>query len=208
MEYKRPHDIDKDAKDLVVQIDDDGIVVGGGKIMLINRQAVRPVKTLKECAEGRKTEVHYGALNGGHEEIAVRIDIPQECYCLFDGEEQCPALMGAPSPSTITAPAPENGEDSPATKKRKLSENQQRSSAAASEFTSLEKEVPKALVLKRSIWRVKVRGQPPPPSPEGDPTQAPTQQTLGAGRRIMILVAVKLEGWTKEKEFSKEIAWL
>lgn len=206
MEYKRPHDIDEDSKDLVVQIDDDGIVVGGGKIMLINRQAVRAVKTLKECAEGRKTEVHLGALNGGHEEIAIRIDIPSECYCLVDGEEHCPVIMGAASPSTITAPAPENGEDNPAAKRRKLSEDQQRSSTA-SEFTALEKEVPKALVLKRSIWRVKVRGQPPQPSPDSN-HQQPPNQPLGAGRRVMIFVGVKLEGWTKEKEFSKEIAWL
>ena len=206
MEYKRPHDIDKDAMDLVVQIDDDGIVVGGGKIMLINRQAVRAIKTLKECAEGRKTEVHHGALNGGQEEIAVRINIPPECYCLFDGEEHCPVVIGTPSPSAITAPAPENGDDSPAAKKRKLSEDQQRLSS--SEFTALEKEVPKALVLKRGLWRVKVRGQPPPPIPEGDLAQPAAGQPLGAGRRVMILVGVKLEGWTKEREFSKEIAWL
>lgn len=206
MEYKRPYDIDKEAKDLVVQIDDDGIIVGGGKIMLINRQAVRAVKTLKECAEGRKTEVHHGALNGGQDEIAVRIDIPQECYCLFDGEEQCPVLMGATATSATPARPSENGEDSPAAKKRKLSEDQQRSSAAP-ELPSVEKETPKSLVLKRSLWRVKVRGQLAQPSPESELTR-PSRESPVTSRRVMILVGVKLEGWTKEKEFSKEIAWL
>ena len=205
MEYKRPHDIDKEAKDLVVQIDDDGIIVGGGKIMLINRQAVRAVKTLKECAEGRKTEVHHGALNGGQEEIAVRIDIPQECYCLFDGKEQCPVLTGGPATSATPARPSENEEDSPAAKRRKLSEDQKLSSAGA-ELRS-EKETPKALVLKRSLWRVKVRGQPAQPSPESEITR-PSSESLVTSRRVMILVGVKLEGWTNEKEFSKEIAWL
>jgi hypothetical protein len=206
MEYKRPHDIDKDARDLVVQIDDDGIIVGGGKIMLINRQAVRAVKTLKECAEGRKTEVHHGALNGGQEEIAVRIDIPQECYCLFDGKEQSPVVMGAAATSTLPARTSENGQDSPAMKKRKLSQDQ-RGSSASSELPSVDKEIPKALVLKRSLWRVKVRGQLAQSSPESELTR-PLSEPLATGRRVMILVGVKLEGWTKEKEFSKEIAWL
>src|SRR5208282_3966047 len=130
MEYKRPHDIDKEAHDLVIQIDDDGIIVGGGQIILINRQALKAVKTLKESAEGRKSETHPGPLLGGRQEMAIRIEIPNQCYCLFDGEEQSAKMFYSTAPPLPPAPvaaAPENGEDLP-TKKRKLSDSVQEKS--------------------------------------------------------------------------------
>jgi hypothetical protein len=201
MEYKRPHDIDKEAMDLVVQIADDGVIVGGGKIMLINRQAVKPVKILKETAEGRKVETHAGALVGGAEEMAIRIEIPNECHCMFDGEDRPPSMLlgtGLGPP----VPPPENGEDSPTAKKRKLSETETAGSDVTSSINT-----PRVLVLKRSIWRVKVKGQPPPRAQSGEPSQPPSQP-IGGGKRFMILVGVRLEGWTREKEFSKEISWL
>src|SRR5204863_4829343 len=49
MEYKRPHDIDVSSRDLLVQIEDEGLIVGGGRIMLVHRQGVNAVKTLKEA---------------------------------------------------------------------------------------------------------------------------------------------------------------
>src|SRR5271170_1874027 len=119
MEYKRPHDIDLESRDLVVQIEDDGIVVGGGKIALINRQALKAVKLLKDTAEGRKSETHPGALNGGQEEMAIRIEIPYGCYCVFDGEEKDVSIFDNPPAPT----APENGEELPS-KKRRLTESE------------------------------------------------------------------------------------
>ena len=88
MEYKRPHDIDKVPRDLAVQIEDDGIIVGGGRIMLLNRQALNSVIILKEAAEGRKTEAHPGVMIAGQKEVAVKIEIPDECHCIFDGVEK------------------------------------------------------------------------------------------------------------------------
>jgi hypothetical protein len=198
MEYKRPHDIDKEFQDLVIQIDDDGIVVGGGRILLINRQAIKSVKNLKETAEGRKSETHPGALLGGHEEMAIRCEIPNECHCLLDGEEQPPSIflsMSAPPPPAPAAS--ENGEES-SSKKRKLSEGEQESTSASVPSP------PQPVLLKRSIWRVKVRGQPPPASSE---VAQSFSQPIG-GRRVMILVGVKLQGWSREREFSKELTWL
>ena len=197
MEYKRPHDIDKEPRDLVIQIDDDGIIVGGGQIVLINRQALKAVKTLKESAEGRKSETHPGALLGGRQEMAIRIEIPNECYCLFDGEERSAKMFDSTGPRRAPLPvtaAPENEEDL-ATKKRKLSDSVQEESGNQSL---------KAYTLKRSMWRVKVRGHPPL---EGGTSQS-SNQNVGLGRRTLVLVGVKLEGWTGEKEFSKEISWL
>jgi hypothetical protein len=194
MEYKRPHEIDKEPRDLVIQIDDDGIIVGGGKIVLINRQAVKPVKTLKEAADGRKSETYVQTLMGGRQEVAIRIEVPNECYCVFDGEETSPRVFDSTTPG--------NGED--LTKKRKLSESV---TTGSTESTTPAILVPKLHILKRSMWRVKVRGQPSPPSQEGKTLQLPNQPGGGA-RRSLVLVAVKLEGWTGEREFSKEISWL
>ena len=179
------------------QIDDDGIIVGGGKIILINRQALKAVKTLKESAEGRKSEAHPGALLGGRQEMAIRIEIPNECYCLFDGQEQSVSIfdsIGPPFPPPSAPAASENWEDSPL-KKRKLSDSVHEKSG---------NQGPKAYTLKRSMWRVKVRSHPPP---KGGTSQV-SNQTVGGGRRALVLVGVKLEGWTREKEFSQEISWL
>jgi hypothetical protein len=206
MEYKRPHDIDKTSKDLLVQIDDDGLIVGGGKIMLINRERVDVVKCLKETAEGRKSETHAPHVLGGRQEFAIRIEIPNECYIVVDGEEciECPLSdVKRPAPTTTV---PENGEaiaeqgEGSALKKRKLSE-------VGEERPTTTETRPRILTLKRSIWRVKVKGQPPPASPGGGPSQPPKPPIAG-GRRTLVLVAIKLEGWTKEKEFSKEMKWL
>src|SRR5271169_6823106 len=98
MEYKRPHEIDKEPRDLVIQIDDDGIIVGGGKVVLINRQALKPVQTLKEAAEGRKSETHVQAFMGGRQEIAIRIEVPNECYCVLDGEDTSPRIFDSTAP--------------------------------------------------------------------------------------------------------------
>jgi hypothetical protein len=170
--------------------------------MLINRQAVKPVKTLKETAEGRKVETHNGALVGGAEEMAIRIEIPNECLCVFDGEDRSPSLLSGTGLGP-PVPAPENGDEGLSAKKRKLSESE----TAGVEATSSNNPIPKVLVLKRSIWRVKVKGQPPPLAPTGGPSQPPSQPSAG-GKRFMILVGVRVEGWTREKEFSKEISWL
>jgi hypothetical protein len=197
MEYKRPHDIDKESRDLVIQIDDDGIIVGGGKIVLINRQALKAVKAIKESAEGRKSETHPAALSVGRQEMAIRIEIPNECYCLFDGEERSAKMFdstGPPLPPPPVTAAPENAEDLPS-KKRKLSDSIQEESGNQS---------PKAYTLKRSMWRVKVKGHPPP---EGGTSQSSNQPVVG-DRRALVFVGVKLEGWSGEKEFSKEISWL
>ena len=203
LEYQRPHDIDAEPKDLVVQIDDDGIVVGGGKILLVNRQAHKSVIVLKETAEGRKSESHPGALQGGREEIALRIEIPSECHCVFDGEEQSPSIFESPSaPSSV--PASGNG-DEPAHKRRRTSELE--SVGLASGGDAAKPAGPTLHILKRSIWRVKVKGTPPPSSTNGQRGQPPAPP-IGGGRRAMVLVAVKLEGWTREREFSKEISWL
>jgi len=201
MEYKRAHEIDKEPRDLVIQIEDDGIVVGGSKILLINRQAVKPLTTLKECAEGRKTEPHFGPLNGGKEELAVRIDIPDECFCQLDGVEREHGVLPVLQATSSPAIAPENGEESPVAKKRKMSESGSVASLAPSA------QIPQVWILKRSLWRIKIRGQPPPPPALGGSTQL-TTQSIGGGKRTMILVGVKLEGWTREKEFSREIPWL
>ena len=195
MEYTRPHDIDKEPRDLVIQIDDDGIIVGGGKIVLINRQALKAVKTLKESAEGRKPETHTGALLGGRQEMAIRIEIPNECYCLFDGEEQSVKMFDStapPFPPPPVAEVPTNEEELP-TKKRKLSDSLQEESG---------NQGPKAYTLKRSMWRIKVRGHPP------GATWQSSNQALVGGRRALVLVGIKLEGWTRERQFSKEISWL
>jgi len=206
MEYKRPHDIDKEARDLLVQIEDDGIIVGGGKILLINRQALKHVKLLKETVEGRKTETHPGALLGGREEVAMRIDIPVECPCVFDEEDQRSAIVGQSNTSAITTTSTsENGQES-ALKKRKLSEIELPPGEIAVEMPSSSGTV-KAWILKRSIWRVKVRGQRPPATEDGTNAQGSTTST-GGGRRTMILVGVNLEGWRSEKQFSKELGWL
>lgn len=202
LEYQRPHDIDAEPRHLAVQIDDDGIIVGGGKILLVNRQALKAVIVLKETAEGRKSESHPGVLQGGREEIAVRIEIPSECYCVFDGEEKSSSIFDSNSAPPIV---PESGNgDEPAQKRRRTSESE------SAGMPGGENAKPSGLslnILKRSIWRVKVKGTPPPPSTNGQPVQPPAPPAAG-GRRIMILVAVKLEGWSREREFAKEISWL
>ena len=208
LEYQRPHDIDGEPRDLVVQIDDDGMVVGGGKIMLISRQAIKGLITLKETAESKKSEPHQNILHAGREEIAVRIEIPSECHCVFDGEEQSPTIFESNSvpPGTTSG----NGDEtsSPAQKRRRINESD---SAGVSVPTgggdNTKPSGPGVHVLKRSLWRVKVKGTPPPPSTNGNPAQPPAP-TVAGGRRTMVLVAVKLEGWTREKEFTKEISWL
>jgi hypothetical protein len=201
MEYKRPHDIDDIHKDLLVQIDDDGLIVGGGKIMLVNRQALNSIKTLKETAEGRKTETHSGHLPGGQHEIAIRIEIPNECYVMIDGQDGTGLLDPMPPISSTPTAPPQNGGESPVAKKRKVGEA---GDGVVTPATAAVPE-PKVVTLKRSIWRVKVKGQNLPPSTEGGPQST---NVLLAGRRAMVLLAVKIEGWTREKEFSKEIDWL
>ena len=209
LEYQRAHDIDPEPRDLVVQIDDDGIVVGGGKILLIARQAIKAIITLKETAESRKSEGHPNILLAGREEIAVRIEIPSECHCVFDGEEQSPTIFESnPDPISTTSVSGNGDETSPAQKRRRISEAD--SAGVAIPTGGGENTKPPGLgvhLLKRSIWRVKVKGTPPPPSTTGKAGQPPAQ-TVAGGRRTMVLVAVKLEGWTREKEFSKEISWL
>jgi hypothetical protein len=179
MEYKRPHEIDTAPRDLLVQMEDDGLIVGGGKIMLVHRQQVNAVRTLKDMAEGRKTEIHPSVLMGGKMEVAVKIEVPDECDCTFDGK---PLL----DLSFEVLPEEEAG---PTSKKRKLNED-----STASDV----KEPPRLWHLKRSIWRVKVRN-----AGSNNPAQ-----TTATPRRVMILVAARLEGWSREREFSKELGWL
>jgi hypothetical protein len=105
-----------------------------------------------------------------------------------------------PISSTPAAP-PQNGGESPVAKKRKVGEA---GDGVVTPATTAAPE-PKVVTLKRSIWRVKVKGQNLPPSTEGGPQST---SALLAGRRAMVLLAVKIEGWTREKEFSKEIDWL
>jgi hypothetical protein len=198
MEYKRLHDVDKESRDLIVQIDDDGIIVGDGKILLINRQANKGIKLLKETAEGRKAETHTQALLGGRQEIALRIEIPTECHCVFDGKEESTTVFSSQSDPSTMKPQPESGEESHQEKKRKLNEVAPTESPGPSV-------PPRVFVLKRSMWRVKVRGQPPP---QLGSAAEQSKQTVAGGKRTMVLVAIKLEGWTREKEFAKEIAWL
>jgi hypothetical protein len=196
MEYKRPH-IDEEPRDLIIQINDDGIIVGGGKVLLINRQAVNAVKTLKEVAEGRKSETHPGALLGGKQEMAIKIDVPNECYCIYDGKQQSTNVLE--TATVEPSSGPENAEELSG-KKRKLSD----STAKGATLGGL---VPKPRILKRSMWRVKVIGHPSPKSEDGKASQPPSQ-TVAGGRLNMVLVAVKLEGWSCEREFAKEISWL
>jgi len=206
MEYKRAHDVDKDFMDLVVQIEDDGYVLGGGKILSINRAGLNGMKVLKEAAEGRTAETLPGPSGT---ELIVRIEIPGECYCVIDGEEASRESLfegEGTRPSVVTV-APESGE-TPSVKKRKLDEAEPQGEVAS----ILDKPVilpsappksPKAYTLKRSMWRVKVRAQ----SAAASTTNA-SQQQLGAGRRGVVLVAVKLEGWTREREYARGLAWL
>jgi hypothetical protein len=211
MEYKRSHDVDKTAKDLLIQIDDDGLIVGGGKVMLINRQQLNAVKLLKESAESKKTETHPGRYLGGAQELAIRIEIPVECFIMCDGNE-CSGLFEEKHLPTVPPTengdvTSENGDGGSAIKKRKLSESAEGRSVMATTAQGAGSQVPRFWTLKRSIWRVKVKEQPPPPSSGGGPSHPPGQPVAG-GKRVMILVAVKLEGWTDEKEFAKEIPWL
>jgi len=201
MEYKRPHDVDLVARDLAIQIEDDGIVVGGGRIMLINRQALNSVMKLKEAAEGRKTEAHPGVLIAGQQEVAVKIEIPHECHCIFDGVERSAYDVENQIFDTVNATPEIIGEEGSAMKKRKLSETAEVRATQSPESASPSNFPPRVWMLNRSVWRIKVRGQPPPV--EGQP-----MNQITGGKRNMILVAVKLEGWSKEREFSKEIGWL
>ena len=200
MEYKRPHDIDKEYRDLVVQIDDDGVIVGGGKIMLINRQSLQWVMNLKEAAEGRKVEAHQGVLFGGRDEIVVRIEIPNECYCVLDGIEQPSILFNTITAGPPNAAVPQGGEETVPNKKRRTSEAGGSTNSLASETPSSQ-----VIVLKRGLWRVKVKGQPQSTSPEG---AVASNQPIGEGKRFMVLVGVKLEGWSRQREFVKELPWL
>jgi hypothetical protein len=207
MEYKRLHDIDKEFRYLIVQIDDDGVIVGGGRILLVNRQALKPVKILKEAAEGRRSETHPRPLLGGQQEMVIRIEIPNECYCLFDGEERSAAIfedlqIGSSNVTTVADDANEGS----TLKKRRLNQSEP-VETTMSQSTTKTNTGPKAYILKRSMWRVKVRGQFSSPSSEGGTSQS-SGLSSGAGRRELVLVAVKLEGWTREREFSKEISWL
>lgn len=205
MEYKRAHEVDTDFSDLIVQIDDDGFVVGGGKIVLINRSGLKGMKTLKEAAEGRKTEIMSGPVGS---ELVVRIEIPGECYCVINGEERSSESLfeyeGEASSAQTTATA--NGE-TPSVKKRKFDETEEvgQETTSMTQNTSKVPSAPKAYSLKRSMWRVKVKGQSVPPSTT---TTNTPQQQVAAGRRGLILVAVKLEGWTRERDFVKELSWL
>ena len=173
MEYKRALDVDTDFMDLVVQIEDDGYVVGGGKILLINRAGLKGVKALKEAAEERSSQ------------------------SLFEGESRPPSVP------TVT---PENGENPPL-KKRKLDEPepQEEAESVSDKPVTLPsaRKTPKAYTLKRSMWRVKVREQSAPA-----PTTNTSQHQVAGRRRGMVLVAVKLEGWTREREYAKELVWL
>ena len=208
LEYQRPHDIDTEPRDLVIQIDDDGIVVGGGRIILINRRAHKAVTLLKETAEGRKSEPHPSMLQGGREEIALRIEIPPECHCVFDGEERSPRIFEANSVPLIASASGNGGEISPVQKKRRISELDSAGGLVAGAGGNNSKPPgPGIYILKRSMWRVKVKGTPPAPSTSGKPAQPPVPPIPG-GKMAMVLVAVKLEGWSREREFSKEISWL
>lgn len=200
MEYKRAHDVDKEYSDLVVQVDDDGSVVGGGKILLVNRSGLRGMKALKEAAEGRKSEVMSGPSGL---ELVLRVEVPGECYCVVDGvERSAESLFESTSGPSV---APENGE-TPGVKKRKLdgTEETQATPLNSSAIPPAPK-IPKAFALKRSMWRVKVKGQSVE-APAGASNAA--AQQAAAGRRAMILVAVKLEAWSREREYAKGLAWL
>jgi hypothetical protein len=149
------------------------------------------VKTLKETAEGRKAEPHPSVLMGSQQELAIKIEIPNECHCVFDGKE----LFDLTFENISMGPA-ENGEEvSSPNKKRKLNEGEL-PSRTPSESNS--KDAARLWILKRSIWRVKIRTH-------GGTNAA---QAISSARRTMILVAVRLEGWSREREFSKEIGWL
>lgn len=205
MEYKRPHDIDKEFRYLTIQINDDGTILGGGRILLVNRQALKSVKVLKETAEGRRSETHPGVLFGGQHEMAIKIEIPNECYCLFDGEEKSAAVFeGLQIGSSIVAAALEDANEVSAPKRRKLNSFE---AVGAESTTTKSNPNPKAYTLKRSMWRVKVRERSIFQSSEGRNSQS-SSPFAGAGRRELVLVGVKLEGWSGEREFSKEILWL
>jgi hypothetical protein len=201
MEYKRPHDIDKSPRDLLVQIEDDGVVVGGGRIMLFFRQALNALITLKEAAEGRKTEAHPAVIIAGQMEIAVKIEIPDECPCIFDSVERS---VHDVENQIFDLPDVGSSEEGSGSKKRKLSEIAETGPTTQWSETASGPGFPRAWMLKRSVWRVKIRGFPQPQQiMEGQPTTQPV-----GGKRNMILVAVKLEGWSREREFSKAISWL
>ena len=205
MEYKRALDVDTDFMDLVVQIEDDGYVVGGGKILLINRAGLKGVKALKEAAEERKAETLPGPSGT---ELILRIEIPGECYCVIDGEERSSQSLfeGESRPPSVPTVTPENGENPPL-KKRKLDEPepQEEAESVSDKPVTLPsaRKTPKAYTLKRSMWRVKVREQSAPA-----PTTNTSQHQVAGRRRGMVLVAVKLEGWTREREYAKELVWL
>ena len=200
LEYKRPHDVDKQFHDLVVQIDNDGVVVGSGKVLLINRQALKAVKCLKDAAEGRKTEPHNLPFTS-QTEIAIRVDIPNDCCCIIDGEMQPASIFEG---TLTSATGNENGDGG--TKKRKLSEVEGEELGGKSNPTLGSIGSPKAWILKRSMWRVKIRGQHLQTNSEGS-SQSVTQPTPG-GKRFMVLVGIKLEGWSRESQFAKGIEWL
>jgi hypothetical protein len=203
MEYKRAHDVDKEYSDLVVQVDDDGSMVGGGKILLVNRSGLRGMKALKEAAEGRKTEAMSGPSGP---ELVLRIEVPGECHCVVDGVERSAEALFESEGVLVPSVAPENGE-TPSVKKRKLdgSEETPQATASNTSATPSAPKLPKAFALKRSMWRVKVKGQSVP-APAGVANAAPQQ--AAAGRRALILVAVKLEAWSREREYAKGLAWL
>jgi len=202
MEYKRPHDIDKTPRDLIVQIDDDGIILGRGRIMLIHRQALNALITLKEAAEGRRTEAHPSVMISGQKEVAVKIEIPDECYCLFDGVER--SVYDIEHDIFDLAP-PDTDTEGSSSKKRKLSEATEERVTESLEIVQRSKLPARVWMIKRSVWRVKTKGQLPPAQP---PMEVQGTNPPIGSKRNMILVAVKLEGWSREKEFSKEIGWL
>jgi len=205
MEYKRAHDVDQDFMDLVVQIEDDGYVLGGGKILSINRAGLSGMKVLKEAAEGRRAETLPGPSGT---ELIVRIEIPGECYCVIDGEEASSESLfeGEGTPPSVVTVAAESRE-TPSVKKRKLDEAEPQGEVASISDKPVTvpsaPKSPKAYTLKRSMWRVKVRAQSVAAS-----TTSASQQQLAAGRRGVVLVAVKLEGWTREREYARGLAWL
>jgi hypothetical protein len=205
LEYKRAHDVDKEFLNLLLQIDDDGFIMGAGKIMLINRTALNGMKALKEIAEDRKTEARAGVLGP---EFVVRIEIPGECHCVIDGTERIPeSLFEGEGAAAVPSVAGENAK-TPSVKKRKFDETEEdrEDATSTSQRISTVATRPKSYALKRSMWRVKVKGNSVPGSSAA--TTGTYQQQVAAGRRNLVLVAVKLEGWTREREFAKELSWL
>jgi len=190
--------------------------VGSGHILLINRQAIKQVKVLKDTAEGRKTDPHTVPVSGfaGQVEIALRIEIPKECFCIIDGDQQPVSVFeGFSNPMA-------NSENRDAgSKKRKFNEVEGRGSGENAMPVSVEGQQPdrapptiasgpRAWMLKRSMWRVKVKGQ----TLASNPAQTEANQTGGHAitidKRTMVLVGIKLEGWSRESQFAKDIKWL